>query len=567
MAAAFVPTLAGAVLWRLLLDAGRANGYRFLWGIAFAVAFYAAKRFWECGDRRAQVCFGLLGGAFALAIAFGYRLEITGATGWNGIALCLGAALCMFPAAGQMFYWLCGLLSRGGRPVALGRKKCFCIAAALLIAGWSPVMMAYYPGIFSYDMPSQIYQVTAHAYNTHHPLAHTLLLGAFYTLGGALGNHTLGVFLYCLAQMLLVACAMAYALSYLAELKCPRWLVWALTAVFALGPNHALLVLVCTKDIPFEAGMVVFAVQVHRLYRDRALLRRVGFCASLVFTVVWICLMRNNASIAVALFLIVAVIAMPRGGRARLAALIVAALVAGVGVNEGLRAVTNAYRGSVNEMLSVPAQQLSRVHHLYGYDVDVSYEIEEYVPNAWRYRPERSDFVKLHLATKRPEKLLGFIKLWGKTFFAYPTEYLDAFLYVTKGYWFPDDLSFASIYGEGLATREGVLDTSTPEGIDVKHVSLFKGLEAVYEQLFSANEYQRSFLLSALIHPATYVWLLGFALAWAVYARKRAALMAGCALAVYLFTLFLGPCALVRYCYYLMIAVPWLLGVLATETA
>ena len=223
--AAFIPALVGAMLWRLLLEAGRENGYRLIWCIALAFACYAAKRFWECGDRRAQVCFGVLGGAFALALALGYRLEVAGATGWSGVMLCIGAALCTFPTAGQLLYWLYGLLKHGGKPVAMGRKQCFCCIVALLFAGWLSVLLAYYPGVFSYDMPAQIQEVMSQTYSTHHPLTHTLLLGAFYNLGGALGNHAFGVLSYCLAQMALVACAMAYALSYLAALNCPRWFI------------------------------------------------------------------------------------------------------------------------------------------------------------------------------------------------------------------------------------------------------------------------------------------------------------------------------------------------------
>ena len=42
--------------------------------------------------------------------------------------------------------------------------------------------------------------------------------------------------------------------------------------------------------------------------------------------------------------------------------------------------------------------------------------------------------------------------------------------------------------------------------------------------------------------------------------RQKAVLLAGGILTVYLLTLFLGPCALIRYSYYLMLALPVLLG-------
>ena len=52
-------------------------------------------------------------------------------------------------------------------------------------------------------------------------------------------------------------------------------------------------------------------------------------------------------------------------------------------------------------------------------------------------------------------------------------------------------------------------------------------------------------------------------LVWAWYRRDREALFAGFGLACYLLSLLMGPCALIRYQYYLMLAAPVLLGYLS----
>jgi len=69
------------------------------------------------------------------------------------------------------------------------------------------------------------------------------------------------------------------------------------------------------------------------------------------------------------------------------------------------------------------------------------------------------------------------------------------------------------------------------------------------------------------MHPALYSWLLCFGLAYAAYRRNKAALVAFGVLASYLLTLLVGPCALIRYSYYLMIAMPVLLCALAAHSA
>ena len=71
--------------------------------------------------------------------------------------------------------------------------------------------------------------------------------------------------------------------------------------------------------------------------------------------------------------------------------------------------------------------------------------------------------------------------------------------------------------------------------------------------------------LSTLIHPATYSWLILWAIAWAIWRKNTPALMPMLLLAAYLATLFLGPCALIRYCYYLMIGAPLAVGTLCAK--
>ena len=107
----------------------------------------------------------------------------------------------------------------------------------LMLVAWTPLLLAFYPGIHAYDTFSQLPDYLAGIFSTHHPLLHTLLTGWLYDLGGLLGSHALGMLLYSVAQMLLVAWALAYGLCYLARLGCRRWVRLGLLALFCLGPQ------------------------------------------------------------------------------------------------------------------------------------------------------------------------------------------------------------------------------------------------------------------------------------------------------------------------------------------
>ena len=90
-------------------------------------------------------------------------------------------------------------------------------------------------------------------------------------------------------------------------------------------------------------------------------------------------------------------------------------------------------------------------------------------------------------------------------------------------------------------------------------------LRALYERLFSANEYQRIPVLSLLFAPALWVWLAAFVGVGAASRGDRrtlalAALPAGCFL-----PLMLGACVLIRYAYPFVACVPLLLGCALTR--
>jgi len=554
--------LGGAMAYAGLAGWPVQQGYQLIWVVLMAIVFIETRRFWQEADRRAQICFGLLGCLLLLAMGLGRRLETAEQTGLSGLGICAMLALLWGPAAGGVLLRLCRWMEQSAPGKEARVRRVFWVSFLVLFACWIPVQLAYFPCCFGYDMNGQIGQVNNSAYNSHHPLAHTLLVGAFYVAGGRLGSYTAGIWAFAIFQMLSLAAAMAYALAYLAQLRCPRWLRLALTVLFAVGPQHAVMSIGCTKDVPFAILMTLGIVELHKLWRDPQRLHSPKIWLRVVLILAGACLMRNNASMAIAAFVVFALLLMGRGHRLRMTALILSALLLSSVTNTALKHITHAQEGAINEMLSVPAQQLARIYDRYGFDVPAGYEVVEWVPHADMYDPARADFTKQHLRITRDGELFGFLKFWVREFFHYPIEYIDAFLLNAKGYWYPDDTSFATIYGQWPEAYVGAFITEQYP-IRVTFTRFLPRLREAVEYLFVQNHYQRVPGLSTLIHPATYTWMLLTAMAWAIWRRRRAALAAGCMLLMYLLTLFLGPCALVRYCYYLMIGAPFLMGLMA----
>ncbi len=133
---------------------------------------------------------------------------------------------------------------------------CFC---------WLPIFLAYYPSVFAYDAEGQLYQVLASDYSTHHPLLHTLFLGAFFRLGIALGSCSVGMAVHSAVQMALMACAFGWALSFLYQRRVSGLARMLLFLFFAFFPANSVLAVSTTKDVLFAALVLIYTLWLYRM--------------------------------------------------------------------------------------------------------------------------------------------------------------------------------------------------------------------------------------------------------------------------------------------------------------
>lgn len=200
--------------------------------------------------KRKFICLWLLLFLFVTSQYIGWKLAEEGNIRWNlgGTLLLLAAGLLVSAAAGLGILALEGLVMRqslGREKKALtgirelpGPSRCFGLALATMLLCWLPGYLAYYPGICAYDITIQMGQVVSGSYGTHHPLAHTLLVGLFAKLGNGLGDVNTGIALYTAFQLLCLALTFGAGIAWLRSLRVGT--VWiALTWIWCcLFPFH-----------------------------------------------------------------------------------------------------------------------------------------------------------------------------------------------------------------------------------------------------------------------------------------------------------------------------------------
>lgn len=439
--------------------------------------------------------------------------------------------------------------------------RVYCTYMLLLILAWVPVLLAYYPGIFGYDVEPQIWQSMQKTYTTHHPLLHTVILYWFYELGGMLGDRAAGLVFYTIGQMLLLAAALSYLLLFLRRMGTSKKWRGFLLIFMAAVPFFPMLAISMTKDIAFSAFFIVFCTVMAYWCVDASLIKEKKYAILFVLAALGMCFFRNNGIYVLMIGAVCLVLRFRQKFTKRLLAYHGIAILIFLILNPLLINGLNAEKGSINEMLSVPYQQIANVYYYEkdSLDEETTEKIRALIPKVDEYRPDISDPIKNSGTAAWNKK--EFLKVYLKLLVRYPERYVEGFLRITQGYWYIDDITNAKIYGEDPEERQGYLLTDTKEGYDVYHTSYNQPLENLYEKLFSANEYRNYPILACVFSLAIYFWLIVLA---TIHSLANKAWHVSMPFAVtwgLILTILLGPCALVRYAFPYITVTPLLLTV------
>lgn len=486
---------------------------------------------------------------------------------WIGVACAtpLLSALCVlvvdaFPKAPALRWpWLEKKLSR------LSDRAFFWLCWGLIFAAWIPALIASYPGLYGYDCIYQIDYYLKGAISTHHPILHTWWLGfCIITLGEWLGSPEAGMCVYSLMQMLLLSGAMASILGFVRRHGAGVVLQAVSLVVFMFLPIHPIMGFSGTKDVAFAAFVIwtliwlldaAICPQTMHGLRHWLKLLGLGF-GMMVF--------RNQGVYVFAFALAVGLCVMP-GVRRRVLAVLLAALAL-FGVWQGpVSTLLKADRvETVQEMLSVPLVQLScaRVYNGQAISPQDQALIDAYIPQ-WNYYDYTScgisDPVKNTFnAPLFREDPMAFVKLWarvGKTCFQ---NYVDAFLRLTAGAWYPD------VHHRDWASHHPYFEyhNTNLDGwflIERKTPAAFQWLADFYADWADNTSYQKIPVLSMLFSGGLAAWvMLGF-IAWAIYQKAWRMLWPAALLFGLWGTVLLGPVVILRYVYALLLSVPlWL---------
>lgn len=529
---------------------------------------------------------------FCVTMIMGYQLQTNGLTecGVKGKGLIFLRAACLsiavFPFANLLFQGIEKLDS--AKSFTPSQRSCdnrkpwyqniipqksaavFALSAIIIFTCLVPVWLAYYPIIMSYDFHRQVNEaVKGFAWFwPYQPIAHTWVIWLFLQLGYLLDDLEAGMAGMSLLQMFLYSLVTAYACTFLHRVTHRKWPVIAAILFFGVFPLHSVMVICTTKDVLFSILFLLFSLLTAE---------RIFFCQhpkkilqdTLILAVG--CLMmqfRNNAIYAITVFGILWVLFAAKQEKPRLLLLCVLLAVGGKGTATAVKtALGTELEGSKVEMYSVPIQQFARVGYYHGQELDE--EMWTLLNSciraeAWEaYNPPIADTVKssgVAFAVTGEGHMKQFLHNWFTIGRRYPNEFIDAFLELTRGYWFWDDRSYAECLGYGLEGRMGIIYTYNSSEIEnygeITHVSKFPWLEEQLEKIVSANTFFQWPVISIIFKSAFYFWSLCLLFIFFLYLRQKKQAIFCLLPLVYMATMFLGPVVQMRYLFPIMMTLP-----------
>ncbi len=526
-------------------------------------------------DKR-TLLYGLAGGfCFASMTCMGFSLNYTD-TIWHGSVF--GAIACLTPFFGVCTgYALLALGKRSGETQikeavfpgiykalldAPGGRRFYLFCWLLLFLSWVPVLLASWPGIFSYDCGWQLVSFADGEITGHHPILHTALLGLCREAGQALaGSNQAGALIYSLIQMLVMSGLYGRVCLYLKERSAPLWLQAGTLVFLAFHPVNGLMALCATKDSVFTALFAVFVVQLLKLSEDRngffsSVPRQCLFCLNVLLLFAF----RNNA-FHTFLLCIPFFLGFLRENRKRMGILIVVCLSFWLLYTGPFYRALGIAPGDPREKYSVLMQSAARVYNL-DYQGLTREEREAFLSiireeGMEAYLPRFADTVKACFDGKKFQENPGpFLKAWFSAGIRHKKIYIDSFLVNTFGYWYP---------GNSIEENENGRDyfeyycKEFREDVDVVMEPKLTSLSEFYRKIGNEASFQRVPVVSAFFNLGCYTWLLLFALLFLLYRRQYGEILILIPLVMYFVTTLLGPVVKMRYHYPLIACAPLIL--------
>lgn len=452
--------------------------------------------------------------------------------------------------------------SRSAGWISFCRKRCwFPLMWLLYFISFFPAFLGGFPGLFAADAPNQVGWTFSGWLTAHHPLLHTgILCGIFSVCRGLGWSDNAAAAVYTVLQMAALSGIFAWISDFMKKEEAPVWLQMGTVFYLCLFPFHGMMAVYTTKDTIFAGALSMCLIQIYRMCtRPQEYFQKTRHMVWGEICFVLLLLFRNNG-LHTLFFCAPFLLIFLRKYWKRLGALFFFfALFFGIYQGPFLKAV-KAEPGNSREALSVIMQTLGRTYAAGG---DIRLEEFEVIrpvldeETLSQYVPDLSDPIKNHFHTEAfHENRVEFLKVWLMVGLRNKKIYVDAFLNTTAAFWYPE------AENEYLKFVCFDIEKGNPNYPHVKMSPLSQSFYRYYSAVGTDAAFRRIPIIRELLSMGFYFWMLVFAGLYVWYRMEFEKILWMLPLWTYMGTSFLGPAALLRYAYPVMLAAPFLVFVM-----
>jgi hypothetical protein len=434
----------------------------------------------------------------------------------------------------------------------------------LYFVSFLPAFLGGFPGIFAADAPNQVGWTFSGWLTAHHPLLHTgILCGIFKIVRSLGGSDNTAAAIYTILQMAALSGIFAWISRFLKKEKAPVWLQIGTVLFLCLMPFHGLMAVYTTKDTIFSGIFVLALMQIYRMCTEPEVYFAGygkllgGFCCFVLLF-----LFRNNGFHTLLLCVPFLLIALRKYWK-KLVLLFIGLLAVYQIYNGPLLSLIGAEPGNAREMYSVVIQTLARTYVAGGEILPEEMDVIRPVLDEEAlslYTPNLSDPVKNLFHTDAFNEEKGeFLKTWMQIGLRNKKIYIDAFLNTTVGFWYPN------VDGEYLDFVCFDIEKDDPNYPHVQMTPLSQTFYQYYSAIGTDAVFRNIPIIRELFSMGFYLWAVVFAALYMLYAKSYGKLLWIIPYGTYLGTSLLGPAALLRYGYPVMLGAPVLLFFLLKE--
>lgn len=437
------------------------------------------------------------------------------------------------------------------------KKAIFFSIWIIIFCTYIPCLLAYYPGIYSYDIVGQNLQASGIIpYNKYHPPLHTYLWELCLKFSDSIQMQPLT--LYALVQMVIVSAFFSAFLMYFLKKNIKFFIGSAIYFIF--NPIFAIISLIPTKDILFSVFFCGTILLLYESLCNAELLLNKYKILGFIILIVLSCLFRNNAIYAFIVCIPFMALFLKKNKKIIIKIFCYSIAICFI-INGPIMKMIGVEEGNNREKLSVPMQQISLVV-VENYEKINNEEIKEinkyleYESIKKLYNPRFADPIKYTFKTDYYNKnKVSFLKLWIRLAIKYPKDYIIAFLNLNIPYWYIEADSIDKY------SNRAYIETyiANDDNYKIERNSKLPKLYNFYENVASYSFFSKIPIVSNVFSIATPIWIMLFCLICLILKRKYRYLLSLLIPVLLWATYLLGPVSNFRYILPFIMMYPFLM--------